>query len=225
MTPTNNINGPDEGQVEAFDEGMNETGPKGALLESKPLDLPQLAPKPGFRTSQGQLTAVFSFAALILSAVGFKYSSSDVENLYVMIQNVITVVGPLLALIPVLINYINSRGKIQSNALWASASLSTGLGKDGLQSLATAPAQFAGLGKMLGGKNWKDPKRYLNIARIGGSVVPGLGTVTDLLDGSDGADQQQLNEQLIQGMQTLGDNQKALNDKLDRVLSTIKKGG
>lgn len=227
MTPTEKLD-------KDFNDEARDDGPiEGQLLESKPLDLPQLAPKPGFKTSQGQLTAVFALVALVLSLLGFKYSSDDVANAYAMVQNIVQVIGPIITLVPVLIAYINSRGKIQSNSLWASASLSTGVGKDGLAvgspALTSAtttlaqPASFAGIGGLLGGKNWKDPKRYLNIAKIGGTLVPGLGSAADAISGD--SEQEAFNEEVRRGMEQLGQNDLALNDKLDKILASIKQGG
>lgn len=218
-----------------FRQDYEEDGPiAGEKLESEPVDLPKLLPKAGYKTSQGQLTVVFALVSFILSALGFKYSSDDVNNLYVMIQNIVTVVGPLLALIPVLITYINSRGKIQSNQLWASASLSNGgvTSSGPLPTIRSTTAELiegqpamargiGGFGSILGGRNWKDPKRYLNIAKIGGSLVPGVGSVVGAIEGD--SDQDEINQELFKGMSQLDENQQALDKKLDKILAHIEK--
>lgn len=202
-----------------YGQGYEEKPQEGQLLESKPMDLPQLAPKPGFKTSQGQLTAVFGLVAFLASAFGFKYSSGDVSNLYAMIENLVTILGPLLAFVPVLINYINSRGKIQSNALWASASLSTGVGQTGTHSPGQPLGIAGGIGDLLGGRNWKSPERYLNIAKIGSKFVPGLGNVVDAV--SENREQSEFNNNVSEALTGLIENQEALDAKLDKILARL----
>lgn len=132
---------------------------------------------PGYQTSQGQMTVAFAVVAFLLSFLGFNYSTVQVENVFTTIVRVLEILGPLLMLVPVLNNYINSRGKIQSNAIWATASTQQGE--------QLPPVELAGLGRILGGKNWKDPQRYINIGKVAGEFVPGVGQVIDKIDGDD----------------------------------------
>jgi hypothetical protein len=128
----------------------------------------------GYKSATGQFTAIFTVVALILSAVGYHYSATQVENWFTMINNLLTTIGPMLAIIPVLMTYINSRGKIASNAINATAQIVappvitpppiTGE----LISATAAPVDFAGLG------SFKDPRTYADIVHIAGELgVPG----------------------------------------------------
>lgn len=172
--------------------------------QTKPNDLPSISPKPGWQTSQGQLTGVFGVVALLLSFLGWKFSSDDVMNMYQLIQNAITVIGPLVVFAKVLYEYINSRGKIQSNAMWATASLSTGNAQSTM--VSGTPVGFAGgldLGKLIKGKGWKDPNTYIDLAKIAGNFVPAVGAVTQHLGDDD--DRNITDEQITDTFKGLGD--------------------
>lgn len=168
-------------------------------------DIPSVQAKPGYQTSQGILTALFTVVSLGLSFLGFKYSPEKVETAYQAIQTLVQIVGPLVANIPILTNYINSRGKIQSNSLWANAQLQNPLvSKDGNSPLAGLFAQ-QGLGGFSidsilsaigGGSGKKDPSTYIGLAKIIAGLAPGGDAVTKVLDktgigGSQGSGSQQ----------------------------------
>lgn len=148
-------------------------------VETKPPDLPAVSDKPGYKTSSGQLTFLFTLAALVLSWFKIDTTPEQIGNIYEMIMAIVDGIGPILALVPVLMTYINSRGKIASNSITSTASIAQA-------------AQLGGLGSLLGGKNWKDPDRYKTIAEIIAKtgIVPGpAGKVLDAVTNNDDDDQ------------------------------------
>jgi hypothetical protein len=114
-------------------------GNEGTLLESEPASLPKMSPKEGYKTSQGHFTALFILASLIMSLWGYHKSPEQIETYVQLIDTLLKTVLPLLMNVPVLNNYVNSRGKIQSNSLWASAEI------------AKAQAQGTGIPLTIGG--------------------------------------------------------------------------
>lgn len=89
---------------------------------TRPENLPAIAAKPGWKTSQGQMTAVFIVASMVLSYFGYQHFTPErIETIYGLIVVALVVLGPLLPASWNLTNYINSRGKIQSNTIWATA--------------------------------------------------------------------------------------------------------
>lgn len=175
--------------------------PDGATLTQIPAD----NVKPGWMTSEGQLTGIFVLAGIALSAVGLHYTPDQIHGYFDAIMGFVKIVGPLAAVIPVAWNYITSRGKTKSNAINAAASVvraqteaqaesdrvksmqmseySTYASSrampseseeskiDTLVDLAhpDVAALFGAssiLKMLLGGKSWKDPERYKNIASI-----------------------------------------------------------
>lgn len=144
---------------------------------------PSTEPKAGWATSQGQLTAIFTVVSMLLAFLGWKFSPEQVDNIYQLILTLLTVVGPLLVNVPILKDYINSRGKIQSNAIWADASVKTG------GSTGNPPVPLAGLNM---GKIFKDPKTYGKILDIVNDtgIVPGpAGKILDSIVGDKTADE------------------------------------
>lgn len=85
----------------------------------------QIVPQAGLTTSSGQFTAIFTLVALILGLLGYHYSPDKIETWFQTANTFLLSVGPLLAAVPVLVTYINSRGKIQSNAIIASTAPTT----------------------------------------------------------------------------------------------------
>lgn len=141
---------------------------------------PQLQAVPGYQTTSGQFTALFTVIALILGLLGFHYSPDQVEGWVQFANKLAVTIGPLLAVVPVLMTYVNSRGKIASNTLNANAAIlapATTGAVGGTLTEFRDPMEFAGLGKVggiLGGTSWKDPHRYENILQIAKAVgVPG----------------------------------------------------
>jgi hypothetical protein len=145
---------------------------------------PKVEVKPGYQKSEGQLTILFVMVAAFMSLLGFKYSPLQVQNAYEAIQTLTYTLGPLLAAVPILKNYINSRGKIASNSVWANAGLlNPAVSKDGVSPMALGlmGGKFD-LGGILGGKDWKDPKRYIDLGKIASGVIPGGGAAGKILD-------------------------------------------
>lgn len=140
--------------------------------------------KPGWQTSEGQLTALFAIVAMVLAAIGFKSATPDkIQNVYELAMQSLSTLGPIVAAGGVLWNYITSRGKTKSNSIWATAAIqnpmveNSGLAQNGL---AMGLGNFGGL---LSGKNWKDPDRYIGLAKIVGGIAGGrtgsiIGSVT-----------------------------------------------
>ena len=186
-------------------------------VKSQPVDLPKLSPKPGYQTSQGQLTALFTVVSLILAAIfGWKISPYQISTWYGAIVAIVAIIGPLVANIPVLTNYINSRGKIQSNSLWASAAVNMnpspenqlrafgGWGKI-VKGIGQGVKVGADLGIIPGGK----------LAKAGGEMAIAIGDSDDGRKISD--------EDIAKSFKTLGENDKYLNGKLDEILAKLDK--
>lgn len=134
---------------------------------------PQLQPVPGYQTTSGQFTAIFSMVAMILGLLGFHYSPEQVESWVQLIEKLLVTIGPFLAVVPVLMTYITSRGKIQSNTLMANAAIMSV--PPTMELIEGKTASFAGgIGSLISGNDWKDPKRYEDLLHLAASVgVPG----------------------------------------------------
>jgi hypothetical protein len=143
------------------------------LLEDGPVNAgPPALPKPGYATTSGQFTGIFTLVALILSLIGYHYSPTQIENWAQMAENFIKVLGPIIAIVPVLITYINSRGKIASNAIVTANTppAITAVGGTIAELVDRDPFQFAGVG----GLDFKNPKTYESLLHIAGELgVPG----------------------------------------------------
>jgi hypothetical protein len=160
---------------------LDEVQQSAAALDPGPP--PQVSVKPGWQTSQGQMTGLFTVAALLLSALGFHYSAAQISGGYDALLHLGQTLGPILALIPVLTNYINSRGKITSNTAWANAAIH----QANITGVVMPAQNFAGTNRLLdgflGGKDWKDPARYGGLVKVAGSLgVPGAGAAGSILD-------------------------------------------
>lgn len=131
----------------------------------------------GLATSSGQFTAIFTLAALILSFFGFHYSPDQISGWVESINHLAVTLGPILAAIPVLIAYINSRGKIASNIANATAVVQSAIAAPKITELTATPTPLLGggiLGQVVGGNDWKDPQRYENLLHIASDLgVPG----------------------------------------------------
>jgi hypothetical protein len=91
-------------------------------------EVPKVGVKPGWKTSQGQLTGAFFVVGMaIAAALGLKVTVGDVRGYAETAAYLVGLVGTLLAVWRQLQAYTNSRGKIQSNAIWANASLQSPL--------------------------------------------------------------------------------------------------
>lgn len=137
---------------------------------------PPIQVQRGLSTSSGQFTAIFSIVALALSAVGYHYSPEQVENWVQMVNNFLITIGPLLAIIPVLLGYITSRGKITSNAINAQAAIANGPSSS-VEGVSRGVLPLMGTATLMGtasGPNWKDPHTYEQLLHIAKAVgVPG----------------------------------------------------
>lgn len=149
---------------------------------------------PGLQTSSGQLTAILTVAALILSAFGYHYSPAQIDTWVQMVQTLITTLGPILALIPVAITYINSRGKIISNTTAANAAIISPTAPSivGDSTVVNPPATLLGGGTVMdkvvtalptvaaatsGDLNFKDPNTYGQLLHVASELgVPGANT-------------------------------------------------
>lgn len=142
---------------------------------------PQLQAPSGITTSSGQFTALFTLVALALSFLGLHYSPDQVESWVALANKLAITLGPLLAIVPVLMNYITSRGKIQSNTLMANAQILTQPPIIGSQVLATPHGFADGMTGIIGGNDWKDPQRYENLLNVAAQVgVPGAAQASAL---------------------------------------------
>jgi len=81
-----------------------------------------VVPKAGYTTSQGQLTVLFQLVASALVAYGV-WQGATAENLEAIYKAAIIIIPLILAQVHNLNTYINSRGKIQSNAINADTAL------------------------------------------------------------------------------------------------------
>lgn len=132
---------------------------------------PQLQSVPGYQTTSGQFTALFTVVALFLGLLGYHYSPEKIETWVELANTLCTTLGPILALVPVLITYVNSRGKIASNALNANAVVMSPTVTEPLVPFKSGVLQSA-----IGGDSWKDPQRYENLLHIATALgVPGAG--------------------------------------------------
>lgn len=137
---------------------------------------PQLQAVPGYQTTSGQFTALFTVVALILGLLGFHYSPDQVEGWVQLANKLAITLGPILAIIPVIMTYVTSRGKIASNTLNANATILAAKATPVIANSGTliegTSAQFAGLGNPFG--NFKDPQTYKDLLHIAGELgVPG----------------------------------------------------
>jgi hypothetical protein len=108
------------------DENENIEGTNLSVPETKPVDLPKIGVNEGYKTSQGQLTILFTMFAMILSAFGYSNWTADkMQNTYDAIMVIGTTLAPLVGMVINLWNYTNSRGKTASNSIWATALLNT----------------------------------------------------------------------------------------------------
>jgi hypothetical protein len=127
--------------------------------ETNPKGLPSIQVKPGWQTSQGQMTAfILLLSTLLATYLGWTWATPELlNNIYQLISLLVVILGLVGVNIPILTNYINSRGKIQSNAIWATTSMNLGkiVNKDSDNYLTTNEA-FLNLpinGGKIGGAN------------------------------------------------------------------------
>lgn len=151
------------------------------LPQTEPADLPKIGVTPGWKTSQGQLTALFVAVAAILSLLGWHYTPEQLQSWWDAGAAILKTIGPLLTAVPILINYINSRGKIASNQVWATATMNNPLISNkniDMQGLAAAGFDIGGIadivrgvGQVAGGKTGKTIGSILGSGGSGGAGV------------------------------------------------------
>lgn len=135
-----------------------------------PDSIPTIGVKPGWQTSEAHIVAALGLIATALSGFGFHVLPEHLTNTADALGHLFAVIGPFTAFIPLAWHYVTSRGKLKSNAVNATALASLG---------DTAFAQQGLLGSnsvvnsIFGGQNWKDPSRYVNIAKTVGGVAGG----------------------------------------------------
>jgi hypothetical protein len=138
---------------------------------------PAISPKPGWQTSEGQITALVTAVLTILTGLGvFHITQDQATSVIQLIHDLFAVLVPIAGVVTLLWSYIGSRGRQKSNAINATAAVQVA----SLGSFSGATLGGFHVGGLLGGKNWKDPKRYLDIAHIAGEFLPGpVGKVVD----------------------------------------------
>lgn len=135
---------------------------------------PPIVPKSGWTTSQGQLTAIFTLVCLVLGLFGISKTPAQLDSWVATANHLVEVVLPLLASLVAMVQYIISRGKIQSNAINANAAVLTAqaTGPVPLMATATAFQPVPLMGNPFG--DFKDPHTYQNLIHIAGELgVPG----------------------------------------------------
>lgn len=143
---------------------------------------------PGLQTTSGQFTAIFTVVALALSALGFHYSADQVSTWTDEANKFLSTLGPILALIPVLITYINSRGKIASNTAVANATVQAA-------ALAPPPPPAPIAGQILSTTeslavpvtsnniDFKDPATYEGLLNLASELgVPGVAPINAIVN-------------------------------------------
>lgn len=151
----------------------------GPIIGTSDFDVSALRAKSGWRTSQGALTALVVIGAVLHLAFGPTFTPERLQTTAAAIFAFAERLGPIVAAATLLIRYVDSRGKIQSNELWANAAVRSPLA---VAASGHAPLMAQGLlggglkdlaGAALGGSGWKDPARYGSIADLVAQVAGG----------------------------------------------------
>lgn len=165
----------------------------GTLIPTNGTVIPPIIPKNGWSTSQGQMTAIFTLVCLVLGFLGINKTPTQLDSWVATANHLVETVLPLVTGLVTLVYYIISRGKIQSNAINANATVlaaqAIGPANGTIQG---EPIQAVGLmGNPFG--SFKDPHTYQNLIHIAGELgVPGAHQVdavqqkipiTDLITG------------------------------------------
>lgn len=127
---------------------------------------PAIIPKPGYTTTQGQFTGIYGLVVVGLAIFGIVKTPDQIDNYFQLVNNMAIIIVPILSYIPVLIGYINSRGKIQSNTVWANAEVIKAATSPGTQ-LPNIEEQAANFG-------WFDKvKQGMAVGQAVKPVLPG----------------------------------------------------
>jgi hypothetical protein len=174
--------------------------PGASEVETNPPNLPSVTIKPGWQTSEAHLTALFGVASVVLSLLGLHYTPDRIQNIYEAVLDLLKVFGPIAAFVPILFNYITSRGKAKSSGF--------------------------DVGSILGGRDWKDPQRYIDLAKLAGTVAPGGGAITKILDktglgGKDTAHTLTDND-ILGGFQQVSEQLATISDGLHKITNILQ---
>jgi hypothetical protein len=175
----------------------------GEILSTDP---PVITPKNGWLTSEGQITAAVTLVLSILSGIGVIHmTDTQTNDIMSFIHNAFTVIVPIAGVVTLLWSYINSRGKLKSNAVNATAAVQL--------ASTSAPMALAALPKI----NFKDPSTYLDIAKIaaGTGLIPGpAGKILDSVVGqTDNSDLKDFEGQVADAFKAVDSRLKALESK------------
>lgn len=136
-----------------------------------------IKPKDGWKTSQGQLTAIFTIVCLVLAWFGINTTPDQLDSWVTIINNICDTILPIIVAGVTLIQYIISRGKIQSNTINANAAVQVAQASTPTPALVSL-AENDPLTGLIGGESWKDPERYENLTSIAAQLgVPGADKV------------------------------------------------
>jgi hypothetical protein len=196
---------PNAGQIPPYDEGNTS-------------DVSLELVKPGYKTSEGQFTLLFVVLAGIMALFGYKTTPDHLQSAFDSAVAIAKTLGPLVAVAPVLFNFITSRGKLKSNAINASAAV--GLARNNVSAVG-----------LLGGA-FKKPGTYIDLAKViaGSGVIPGKagGVIGQVLGGTPANEVTQqrslTDEQIVAGFESIGERLKsveALLDTLSKEVSSI----
>lgn len=154
---------------------INYDMPEGQQPEMS-MTVPDFNVTPGWKTSQGQMTGIFTVICMVLAVFGYTIQPESIVDWVTRIETIALAIIPILTALFSIITYINSRGKIASNAINAKAHV--------MASAASSPPQVLGQvaeftsGGLLDDKTWKDPKTYEKLIHIASEVgVPGMDKV------------------------------------------------
>lgn len=157
------------GQTDTSDSGIDVNPP-----------VPSIVPTPGWQTSQGQLTAIFTLVCLVLSFFGFHYTPEQMNSWADTANHAAQVIVPIVTALVGVVGYTMSRGQTHQVAMAATAAVQVAQTQAqgqilGTEATLSEPVAFGGgLSHIIGGKNWKDPDRYGNLLHIASQFgVPG----------------------------------------------------
>lgn len=161
-----------------------EDAPFPAEIVSTSDEASALKARPGWQTAHGILTGLVVLAAFGYLFFGPSFAADRLNSAVAGALAVAEKLGPVIAAVVALRTYTNSRGKIQSNELWANAFARNPLaglvkgplaGTDAVQPMAQGLLGGLGgaAGAVLGGKDWKDPARYANITDLAAEIAGG----------------------------------------------------
>jgi hypothetical protein len=176
-------------------------------LDEVETSIPGPSYRRGWKTSQGQMQGLVTVACLVLALLGFHYTPTQVAGVVNLVLHLGTILGPLVVWAWTHVNYTNSRGKIESNSLWATAQMNTppeGLGFASNMNTARGISVGGLAGSLFGGTGLKDPATLSGLAQTIGKLAGGkTGQTIDTVTG--GTQIQALTSQVQQGFEAVGE--------------------